>query len=72
MNRLLPNLKSFAALFAIAAVVCGAARAADLSEPIILVASSLLDRTPFNRPSSSLRRSTTAVTSASSSTSRPA
>lgn len=49
MNRLLPNLKSFAALLAIAAVVSGAARAADLSEPVILVASSLLDHTPFQQ-----------------------
>ena len=48
MNRLLANLKSFAAL-AIAAVVSGAARAADLSEPIILVASSRLDGTPFQQ-----------------------
>ena len=49
MNRLLSNLKSFAALLAIAAAVSGAARAADLSEPVILVASSLLDRTPFQQ-----------------------
>ncbi len=49
MNRLLPNLKSFAALLAIAAVVSGAARAADPSEPVILVASSLLDHTPFQQ-----------------------
>lgn len=49
MNRLLLNLKSFAALLAIAAVVSGAARAADLAEPVILVASSLLDHTPFQQ-----------------------
>jgi len=49
MNRLLPDLKSFAALVAIAAVVSGAARAADLSEPVILVASSLLDPTSFQQ-----------------------
>jgi putative transcriptional regulator len=49
MNRLLPNLKSFAALLAIASVVSGAARAADLFEPVILVASSLLDHTPFQQ-----------------------
>ena len=49
MNRLLPNLKSFAALLAIAAVASGAARAADLSEPIILVASSRLDPTPLQQ-----------------------
>jgi putative transcriptional regulator len=49
MNRLLPNLKSFAALLAIAVAVSGAARAADLSEPVILVASSLLDHTPFQQ-----------------------
>jgi putative transcriptional regulator len=45
MNRLLPSVKSFAALLAIAAVVSGAARAADLSEPVILVALSQLDDT---------------------------
>ena len=49
MNRLLPNLKSFAALLAIASVVSGAGRAADLSESVILVASSLLDHTPFQQ-----------------------
>jgi len=49
MNRLLPNLKSFAALLAIAAVVGGTARAADLSEPVILVASSQLDHTPLQQ-----------------------
>jgi putative transcriptional regulator len=49
MNRLRPNLKSFAALLAIIAVVSGAARAADLSEPVILVASSLVDQTPFQQ-----------------------
>jgi len=49
MNRLLPNLNSFAALLAIAAVVSGVARAAELSEPIILVASSRLDQTPFQQ-----------------------
>ncbi len=49
MNRLLPSLKSFVALLAIAAAVGGAARAADLSEPVILVASSLLDHTPFQQ-----------------------
>jgi len=49
MNRLLPSLKSFVALLAIAAVVSGAARAADLSEPVILVASSGLDHTPFQQ-----------------------
>jgi putative transcriptional regulator len=49
MNRMLPNLKSLAALLAIAATVSGAARAAGLSEPVILVASSLLDRTPFQQ-----------------------
>ena len=49
MNRLLPNLKSFAALLATAAVVSGAACAADLSEPVILVASSRLDRTPLQQ-----------------------
>jgi len=49
MNRLLPNLKSFAALLAIAAVASGAAHAADLSEPVILVASSGLDHTPFQQ-----------------------
>jgi len=49
MNRLLPNLKSLAALLAIAAVASGVARAADLSEPAILVASSLLDHTPFQQ-----------------------
>ena len=49
MNRLLPNPKAFAALLAIAAVVSGAAGAADLSEPVILVASSRLDPTPFQQ-----------------------
>ena len=49
MNRLLSNLRSFAALLAIAAVVSGTARAADLSEPVILVASSLLDPTSFQQ-----------------------
>ena len=49
MKRLLSNLKSFAALLVIAAVVSGAARAGDLSEPVILVASSLLDDTPFGQ-----------------------
>jgi putative transcriptional regulator len=49
MNRLLLSLKYVAALLAIAALVSGAARAADLSEPVILVASSLLDPTPFQQ-----------------------
>jgi putative transcriptional regulator len=49
MNSLFPNLNSLAALLAIAAAVSGAARAAALSEPIILVASSLLDDTPFQQ-----------------------
>jgi putative transcriptional regulator len=49
MNRLLPNLKSFGVVLAIAAVVSGAARAADLSEPVILVASSILEHTPFQQ-----------------------
>jgi putative transcriptional regulator len=49
MTRLPRNLKTFAALLAIAAVVSGAACAADLSEPVILVASSVLDDTPFQQ-----------------------
>ena len=49
MNRLLPNPKALAALLAIAAVVSGAAGAADLSEPVILVASSRLDPTPLQQ-----------------------
>ena len=49
MDGLLSNLKSFAALLVIAAAVSGAARAADLSEPVILVASSALDDTPFQQ-----------------------
>ena len=49
MNRLLPDFKCFAALLAIATVVSGAARAADLSEPVILVASSRLDPTTLQQ-----------------------
>ena len=49
MTRLPRNLKSFAALLAIAAVVSGAACAANLSEPVILVASSMLDNTVFEQ-----------------------
>lgn len=49
MTRLPRNLKSFAALLAIAVLVSGAACAADLSEPVILVASSALDETPFQQ-----------------------
>ena len=43
MKRLLPNLKSLAALLLTALAVSGAAAAADLSEPVMLVASSGLD-----------------------------
>ena len=49
MNRLRSNLTCFAAVLAVTAVVSSAARAADLSEPVILVASSLLDQTPFQQ-----------------------
>ena len=50
MKRLLSNLKAFAAVLAIGAILSGcAARAADLSEPVILVASSPLDDTPFEQ-----------------------
>ena len=49
MTRPPRNLKSFAALLAIAVLVSGAACAADLSEPVILVASSALDETPFQQ-----------------------
>jgi len=49
MKRLLPNLKSLAALLAIAVVVSGAARAAELSEPVMLVASPPLKDTLFEQ-----------------------
>jgi putative transcriptional regulator len=49
MKRPLANLKCFVALLAIAAAASGAARAADLSAPVILLASSLLERTPFQQ-----------------------
>ena len=49
MKRLLPNLKSLAALLFIASVLSGAGRAADLSEPLILVASPDLDGSSFEQ-----------------------
>lgn len=49
MTRLLPTLRSFGALLALAVGLSGAARAADLSEPVILVASSALAGTPFEQ-----------------------
>ena len=49
MKRFIPTLKTFAALLLAAVVLNGAARAADLSEPMILVASSTLDGSPFEQ-----------------------
>ena len=47
--RSLPILRSFGALLALAVGLSGAARATDLSEPVILVASSVLEGTPFEQ-----------------------
>jgi putative transcriptional regulator len=49
MNRLLPNLKSFAALLLTASALSSAAAAADLSEPMMLVASPALDGSPLQQ-----------------------
>jgi putative transcriptional regulator len=49
MTRLLPTLRSFGALLALAMGLSAAARGADLSEPVILVASSALAGTPFEQ-----------------------
>src|ERR1700751_6088423 len=49
MKRLLPILKSFAALLLTASALSGGAAAADLSEPMMLVASSGLEGSPLQR-----------------------
>jgi putative transcriptional regulator len=49
MTRLLPTSRLFGALLALAMGLSAAARAADLSEPVMLVASSALDGTPFEQ-----------------------
>jgi len=49
MTRLLPTLRSFGALVALAVGLSGAARGTDLSESVILVASSALEGTPFEQ-----------------------
>jgi putative transcriptional regulator len=49
MNRLLPKLKSFAALLLTASALSGAAAAADVSEPMLLVASPGLDGSPLQQ-----------------------
>jgi putative AlgH/UPF0301 family transcriptional regulator len=49
MKRLLPNVKSFAALLLTAAALSGAAAAADVSEPMMLVASPRLDGSPLQQ-----------------------
>lgn len=49
MKRLVPNLKPLATLLFMVSALSGAARAADLSEPTILVASPDLDGSPFEQ-----------------------
>ena len=49
MTRLLPTLRSFGALVALAVGLSGAARGTDLSESVILVAWSALEGTPFEQ-----------------------
>ena len=49
MSRLSPTPRSFGALLALIVGFSGAAGAADLSEPVILVASSALEGTPFEQ-----------------------
>jgi len=49
MTRLLPTPRSFGVLLALAMGLSAAAHGADLSEPVILVASSALEGTPFEQ-----------------------
>ena len=53
MKSLVPAVAKFAAISVVAVALSTAARSADLSEPMILVASTSLDGSPFERTSRS-------------------